>query len=255
MATTNGTIAPLGGRHISCEKCPLMKHQIFRPFSEGQLQYISQFKTGEFNAESGATVFMQNTSSPHLYTLLSGWAFRYKMMPDGKRQILNFALPGDLLGLQATMFNEIQHAVEALTDVVLCTFSREKLSGLFADQPAVAFDLTWLASREEQILDENLLSVGQRSAVARAAYLLLHLFTRAEQVGLTEGGTCRFPFNQQHIADTLGLSLVHTNRTLKSLSARKLIRWKDKVFHLLDRERLRMAADVEEPAERRRPYI
>lgn len=255
MAATNGTIATPGGRHFPCEKCPLMQYHVFRPFDEQQLQFVSHFKTGEFNAESGATLFLQNASSPHLYTVLSGWAFRYKMLADGKRQILNFALPGDLLGLQASMFTEMGHAVEALTNVVLCTFAREKIPGLFADQPELAFDLAWLASREERILDENLLSAGQRNAPARAAYLLLHLFTRAEQVGLTEGTTVRFPFNQQHIADTLGLSLVHTNRTLKSLAARKLIRWKDRVFHLLDRERLRLAADVEEPADRPRPYI
>jgi CRP/FNR family transcriptional regulator len=253
MTAANATRA--GGRRVPCEKCPLMKYKIFRPFNERQLQFVSQFKTGEFHAESGATLFLQNTNSPHLYTVLSGWAFRYKMLPDGKRQILNFALPGDLLGLQASIFNEMQHSVETLTNVVLCTFAREKVWSLFADHPGLAFDLTWLASREEQILDENLLSVGQRSATARAAYLLLHLFTRAEQVGLTAGNTIKFPFNQQHVADTLGLSLVHTNRTLKKLSARKLIRWKDKVFYLLDREGLRVTARVEEGGDRQRPYI
>jgi CRP/FNR family transcriptional regulator len=168
---------------------------------------------------------------------------------------LNFALPGDLLGLQASVANEMEHSIEALTNVVLCTFPREKVWSIFTDHPELAFDLTWLAAREEQVLDENLLSIGQRSAVARAAYLLFHLFTRAEQVGLTAGNAIKFPFNQQHVADTLGLSLVHTNRTLKILAARKLIRWKDKVFYLADRDGLRATARMDEASDRQRPYI
>jgi len=253
MAMKTGPIAV--GRRVPCDQCPLRRYGVFRPFNEGQLQFVTQFKSGEFNPQRGTTIYMQNTNSPHLYTVLSGWAFRYKTLQDGKRQILNFALPGDLLGLQASMFTEMQHSVEALTDMVLCTFQREKVWTLYCEHPGLAFDLTWLAAREERILDENLLSVGQRSAAARAAYLLLHLFARAAQVGLTSGRDVYFPFNQQHLADTLGLSLVHTNRTLQALSARRLFRWKGKVFRMLDRDGLRAMAGLEEPAEEQRPYI
>ena len=81
----------------------------------------------------------------------------------------------------------MQHSVEALTDMTLCIFPREKLWDLFTRFPALAYDVTWLAAREEQILDESLLSVGRRTAIERMAYLFLHLFTRAEEVGLTKG--------------------------------------------------------------------
>ena len=80
------------------------------------------------------------------------------------------------------------------------------------------------------MLDENLLNVARRTALERAAYLLLHLFTRLEEIGSTKGNTVAFPFTQQHVADTLGMSLVHTNKTLKRLSATKSVRWKDKIF-------------------------
>ena len=82
---------------------------------------------------------------------------------DGRRQILNFALPGDFIGLQASIFDSIGNSVEALSDVVLCVFPREKLWDLYTRYPTLAFDVTWLAAREEQILDEHLLSVGRRT--------------------------------------------------------------------------------------------
>src|SRR5665213_1976624 len=81
-----------------------------------------------------------------------GCAFRYKTLPDGRRQILNYALPSDLIGLQGAVNDEMQHSVEALTDVTLCVFPREKLWDLYKDYPALAFDITWLAAREEQML-------------------------------------------------------------------------------------------------------
>jgi len=190
-----------------------------------------------------------------LFTVLHGWAFRYKMLDDGRRQILNYALPADLLGLQGSLMNEMEHSVEALTDVRLCVFPREKLWDLYSKFPSLAFDITWLAAREEQLIDEHLLTLGQRSALERAAYVLLLLFVRAQEVGLTSGNTIQFPFTQQHLADTLGMSLVHTNKTLKRLYAANAVRWKDRMFEIVSREVLAKLAGGDIEMQRRRPFI
>jgi CRP-like cAMP-binding protein len=230
--------------------------EVLRDFTETELAFVAEFKSGELNVESGTNILLQGANSAHLYTVLSGWAFRYKTLPDGRRQILNYALPADLLGLQGSIADEMQHSIEALTDMLLCVFPREKLWGLYSGHPALAFDVTWLAAREEQILDENLLNVGRRSALERAAYLLLHLFARGEEVGLTKGNSISFPFTQQHVADTLGMSLVHTNKTLKRLAATKTMRWKDRRFEVLDRKALAELAGYEPPSRRtKRPFI
>ena len=247
---------PPTGRKVPCEKCPLRGKEVLRDFTAKELPFIAEFKSGELNVQAGTSILLQSTNSAHLYTVLSGWAFRYKTLPDGRRQILNYALPADLLGLQGSVADEMQHSVEALTDMILCVFPREKLWDLYSSYPALAFDITWLAAREEQILDENLMSVGRRTALERAAYLLLHLFVRAEEIGLTKAGAITFPFTQQHIADTLGMSLVHTNKTLKRLVATKSVRWKDKLFEVLDRDALAEIAGYERPKQRtRRPFI
>jgi CRP-like cAMP-binding protein len=256
-AAAAATAVPLpSGRKVPCEKCPLRAVECLREFTAKELEFVSSFKSGELHVEAGTNILMQSTNSAHLYTILSGWAFRYKTLPDGRRQILNYAMPSDFIGLQGSINDEMQHSVEALTDVMLCVFPREKLWGLYTDFPSLAFDVTWLAAREEQILDEQLLSVGRRTAIERLAYLLLALFQRADEVKLTKANAIQFPFTQQHVADTLGMSLVHTNKTLQRLAATKTVRWKDRRFELLDRDGLAKIANYEPPAPRaRRPFI
>ncbi len=238
-----------------CQHCPLKRIEVFRAVSPAELAFIEHFKSGEFVTDVGATILLEGTNSPHLYTVLSGWAFRYKSLADGRRQILNFVLPGDFMGLQGSMFNEMQHSVESLTPMVLCVFSRDKLWSLYAEHPSLAYDLTWLASRSERLLDESLLSVGRRSAIERVAYVLLDLYLRARHLELTTTSRLKIPFTQQHLADALGLSLVHTNKTLNALTTRKLIRWKPGVLEILDQDTLAQLANHERMASPLRPLI
>jgi CRP/FNR family transcriptional regulator, anaerobic regulatory protein len=246
---------PAPGRLVPCERCPLRPLHAFRDFSPEELAFVSEFKSGELTAEPGTTLFMQGTNSAHLYTLLSGWAFRYTTLPDGRRQILNFAFPGEFLGLQGSVINEMQHSVEVLTQAVLCVFPRDKLWELYTRYPSLAFDITWLAAREEQLLDEHLLSVGRRSALERMAFILLHLYHRAEDVDLAKDRKVLFPFTQQHIADTLGMSLVHANKTLRRLYNMKVVRWQERTFEILDQDRLAEIAMFDASDKKPRPLI
>jgi CRP-like cAMP-binding protein len=242
-------------RRYPCEKCPLRGLEGFRDFDADELEFVSSFKTGELVAESGTTIFAEGSHTSHLYTVLSGWGFRFKTLENGRRQILNFLLPGDFIGLQGTLLGEMHHSVEALSDMLLCVFERTRLPELYRGFPSLAFDVTWLSSKEEQILDEHLLSIGQRSAEARAAYLLLFIFARAEMRGLTRGKSLALPLTQQHMADTLGLSLVHTNRVLNRLSRRKIISWRNRTLQLTDRKRLVEIAGWDPDRRTARPYI
>jgi CRP/FNR family transcriptional regulator, anaerobic regulatory protein len=247
--------ARANGHYTPCAQCPLRHCKALRPFNAEELAFVDQFKIDELHVAAGAGVLRQGASSEHLYTVLRGWAFRYKMLPDGRRQILNYALPADLVGLQGSLMGEMEHSVEALTDVTLCVFPRAKLWDLYSRLPSLAFDITWLAAREEQLGDESLVSLGRRTALERTAYLLLHLFARAEEAGMTRNGSIQFPFTQQHLADTLGMSLVHTNKTWKRLAATQAVRWKDRVFEVLDRAKLAELAGGEMSVQRPRPFI
>ena len=243
------------GTFTPCEECPLRRRTNLREFTAEELGFVKQFKIDELRVEPGASFLRQGAQSEHLYTVLHGWAFRYKMLDDGRRQILNYALPADMLGLQGTLIREMEHSVEALTPLTLCVFPRSKLWDLYSHFPSLAFDITWLAAHEERLIDEYLVSLGRRSAVERTAFLLLHLFMRAEDCGLTKDGAIQFPFTQQHLADTLGMSLVHTNKTLKRLYATNAIRWKGRMFELLDRAALANLAGDDMTPHRPRPFI
>jgi CRP/FNR family transcriptional regulator len=243
------------GRITPCELCPLRKRTALREFTPEELAFVKEFKVDELRVDAGASFLRQGASSEHIYTVLSGWAFRYKMLDDGRRQILNHALPADMIGLQGALMREMEHSVEALTPLVLCVFPRKKLWDLYARFPSLAFDITWLAAREEQMIDEHLVSLGRRTALERIAFLLLHLFSRADEGGMVKNGAIQFPFTQQHLADTLGMSLVHTNKTLKRLQISKAIRWKDRLFEMVDRPALAAIAGEDVAPRQGRPSI
>lgn len=202
---------------VSCFECHLRACGIFKPITPNELGTINEIKRDHVMMPAGAEIIRAGEDSPEIYTLYSGWAFRYKTLTDGRRQILNFLLPGDLIGLQAAMFDAAQNGIEALTDIQLCLLPRRKVWSLFGEMPGLAFDVAWLGSREESHVDENLMSAGRRTAAERTAALIVILYKRLKALGLVTEETFEFPLTQQHIADALGLSLVHTNKTLARL--------------------------------------
>ncbi|CDM57013.1 MULTISPECIES: Crp/Fnr family transcriptional regulator [Rhizobium] len=248
------TQRPTSSFKTPCERCPLRAIATFREFSSEELEFVSKFKRGELAVDAGATILVEGAHSAHLFTVLSGWGFRYKALEDGRRQILNYVMPGDLIGLQGTIMGEMQHSVEALSPVSLCVFERDKLMTLYSKHASLAFDITWIAAQEERILDEHLLSIGRRTALERAAYLIAFLFERGRVLKLFNGHPS-IPITQQHVADTLGLSIVHTNKTLKKLANRNLIRWQERACEVLDGEGLMAAAGWEGLGEKVRPFI
>ncbi|NMM80241.1 Crp/Fnr family transcriptional regulator [Acidovorax sp. SRB_14] len=201
-----------------CADCRLRRNDAFTAVTPQQLAFIESFRSGTVAVPAGAAVIREHVSNGKLFTLYAGWAFRYKTLSDGRRQILNFVLPGDLVGLQQEFGDDAAHGVEAVTDCALCVFAGERLWDLFRAEPRLGYDITWLSARGESFVDENLLTAGQRNATERVAMLLIHLYRRLERIGLVEDASVPFPINQQHIADALGLSLVHTNKTLRRLA-------------------------------------
>jgi CRP-like cAMP-binding protein len=150
MARTNNKTRGPSPAQTPCGSCPLRQIKAFRKFSAVELDFMQSFKGGELVLDAGSTILVEGTNSPHLYTLLSGWAIKHKSLEDGRRQVLNYALPGDFLGLQGSIFESMHHSVEALTGVVLCVFPREKLWTLYEKHQGLAFDVTWLAARRRR---------------------------------------------------------------------------------------------------------
>ena len=216
-----------GNGHVLCRDCALRCKPAFKPMSPEHLALMQAMKIGHVRRDGGATIIRQGEEDAQLYTLFRGWAFRATALPDGRRQILNFLLPGDLIGLQAHLLDKAEHAIEALTDVDWCQVSRAKVWSLFSEAPELAYEMTWLGSREQSLVDENLTSVGQRSARERMAALILSLFRRCRELGLVENDSFLFPLTRVHLADALGLSLVHTIKTWSYLRRLGLFKLED----------------------------
>ena len=230
---------------VPCEHCPLRPLPLFVNHNAGELALVQSLKRREQRVRGGETLIHEGQTDAPLYTLLDGWAFCFKTLSDGRRQILNFLLAGDFIGVQQKMGDAAAHGVVTLTDAVFCVFQRDALWELHRQQPSMGFNITWLTAHEESLVDDTLLSVGRRSAEERIATLLILLFKRA--AALQADGGARgvpFPLTQQHVADGLGLSLVHTNKTLRKLERRGLHSIEDGRLRLLDVKALTRIADL-----------
>lgn len=215
----DGSMEKQGRRsaQLRCFECPLRRKRAFRDKSESQIAFINEMKREHLSVPAGSELIHPGQDNAELYTLFSGWAFRFKSLPDGRRQILNFLLPGDFVGLQASMFGAALFGVETLTDSEFCLFPRRRVWSMFEHMPDLAYEVSWLGSREQSLVDDNLMSVGLRNATERLAALILTLYKRCDALGLVQDRGFEFPLSQTHIAEALGLSLVHTNKTFARL--------------------------------------
>ena len=198
------------------------------------LDYIQRRRVEDVAFPAGARIMTEGDSDPPLYTVTSGWAMRFKALQDGRRQILSFILPGDVIGFQAQFFDSAVTSVEAVTDVSLCVVPYEDVAGLSEDRPEIAFRFAALTADQKRAMEEQLLSLGQRTALERVAALILDLYGRAEARDMVRADGMPFPLTQQHIADALGVSLVHANRTLKRLQRDGLFRIRGRRLQVLD---------------------
>lgn len=228
-----------------CRECPLRALKLFHEPTGEELALVQSLKRRERRLDPGESLIHEGQTDAPLYTLLHGWAFRYKTLSDGRRQILSFLLAGDFIGVQQKMGDAAAHGVETLTDALFCVFQRDSLWELHRRSPQMGFNVTWLTAHEESMVDDTLLSVGRRSAEERIASMLILLFKRAAALQADAGAQgVPFPLTQQHIADGLGLSLVHTNKTLRKLERRGLHHIADGRLYLRDVKALARLADL-----------
>jgi CRP-like cAMP-binding protein len=248
-------VAVAGPIRVPCAECPLLACPGLRPLAPDQMAYMQAFKQAELRVERGDVIIAQGERSPQVFSLISGVLMRFKLLEDGRRQIVYFLFPGDLVGLQAAMGEPLSHGVEALTAATLCVFPRERFPELVSDHPELGFDVIWLAAKEEEALEEHLVALGQRSARERIAYLAVFLVQRAIETGIARGTSLTLSVTQTQIAEMLGLSLVHTNRTLQALRQSNLIGWNLSEIQIPDLAAARAFAQFDGPPERSRPYI
>jgi len=170
--------------------------------------------------------------------MVSGWACRYKDLPDGRRQIVGLFIPGDFCDLNVYILQQMDHSIGALTRVKYLAIPPEFMEGLTHSRPRLAQALLWHSLVDASVQREWLLNLGQRSALERLAHLFVELFFRLRAVGLVRGLEMDFPLTQGDLADAAGVTPVHLNRTVQELRAQGLIELRAKRLKILDLDRL-----------------
>jgi CRP-like cAMP-binding protein len=174
--------------------------------------------------DAGHVLIHEESPPDYLHLVMKGTAFRYKMLPSGRRQILGYLLPGDLCDGLFLLNRRPDHSLALLTPAQVVKIPLHQLTHLVHTHPRIERALMLMALMDRAILREWLLNVGQRNALERLSHFFCEMHLRAQLVGLVDpDGSFEFPINQYALADTLGLTPVHVNRTLQRLRAQQLI--------------------------------
>jgi len=210
------------------ENTPLVrKLGAFVALSDAELSVLQRLHKRRRNFVAGRDLFHQGQSGQAAYILASGWAFSYKILPDGQRQIVDFQIPGDFLGLRSVLLHISDHSIEPITNIEVTEVLASDLLEAFSQTPRLATAILWAASRDEAMVVEHLVNIGRRNAAERMAHFLLELGARLALVGMGSRAGYACPLTQYLLADALGLSAVHVNRVLRQLRDAGMVTFRD----------------------------
>ena len=152
-----------------------------------------------------------------IYVLLQGWACRYKILPEGTRQITALLMPGDCCDLHASVLDRMEHSIATLTPARVALVPRRRMEQLIESRPTIMRAFWWTQLVDEDTLRAWIVSMGRRDSVQRVAHLMCELHLRARNIGMTDGVRAEMPLTQVVLGDALGLTPVHVSRVLKKL--------------------------------------
>lgn len=215
----------------------------FLPLDAVELEALGQLEQRRRTVRADTDLVHERQAGHHAFILEEGWALLYKMLPDGGRQVIDFGLPGDFMGLRSVLLRTSDHSFAAVTDIVVVEISARQMIETFQRLPRLGAAVLWAASRDEAMVVEHLVSIGRRDALGRTAHLLVELGLRLELIGHGTARSYACPINQYQMADALGLTAVHVNRVLRKLREQRLVTVRDGRVEVQDLEGLRRLAD------------
>ncbi|HEX2653850.1 MAG TPA: Crp/Fnr family transcriptional regulator [Xanthobacteraceae bacterium] len=206
------------------EDHPLVtKLSTFMTLSPGDLKSLGNIFEGERSIKKQKDLIVDGVEYKNLCFVRDGYAMRYKLLRNGKRQILSVILPGDVIGFPVSFFERSTYSVVALSDLKINICSLDAYVRLCFERPQFGLVLSWLAMKEAAIYAERIVDIGRRTPVERLVHFLLELHSRLLTIGLAEKTSFNLPISQEVMADALGLSVPHLNRVMQHLRKEKLI--------------------------------
>ena len=206
------------------------------------LKSLDEIIDGELTIRKRRDLIADGYEYRKLCFVKDGYAVRYKLLRNGKRQILNVVLPGDIVGLPGSFYERAVYAVTAITDLRMHVCALDAYVQLCYRRPQFGLALTWIAVQEATTYAEHLIDVGRRTPIERLSHFLLELHARLKTVGHAEKTRFTLPFSQEVIADVLGLSVPHLNRMMQRLRAEKLITDNERVVEFINADAMQALA-------------
>lgn len=187
------------------------------------------------------SIIREGDRPDHVHLMVQGWAARYKLLPDGARQITAFLIPGDFCDLHVTILGEMDHGISTLTRSRVAFISRARMDAL-TERPSLAKAFWWATLVDEAVLRSWIVNIGRRDAFEAIGHLICELYVRMKNVGLVQGDRFDLPLTQEEIADALGLTSVHVNRVLQRLRSENLISFRQGLLTIRDYRALEQAS-------------
>ncbi len=228
-----------------CIQCEIREHALFRPVEQQLLDWKQRYRQGQYAIPPKTQIYTEGQVLDEAYTLFRGWVALTKTLPNGKRQILRIALPGDFLGYQPSQLDRpSNHSAVTLTECVVCLFPRASVETMVFEQPDLARRLIQIYQGYMAYCQEHTTSIGQRSAKQRIAELFLDLYYRLRRRGQVQGDRMPLHLTQEDIADVVGITSVHVSRVMRQLREAGLIHCHGHTLTLLDEAELVRVAGV-----------
>ena len=215
----------------------LRKLETFGPLPEADKEMIRSLSMQVERFDAATDIIREGEKPSDVNLVTGGFAYRYKLLAGGNRQIVAYLMPGDICDLHVSFLKAMDHSIAALTDTQIVKLPRDRIEELL-DRPAISRALLTVIMTYEANGREWLANIGQRPAEKRVAHFLCEWHFRLRSIGLASDNECEFPLTQQQLGETTGLSSVHVNRVLQSLRRRKLIEMKSRWLLLPDLDRL-----------------
>lgn len=220
----------------------IRKLEQFTKLSRDDRQALEDAASKKRTFPEHSDIIREGDNPAYVNLILEGWACRYKQLDDGRRQILAFFVPGDLCDTHIYILREMDHSIAALTPVTLAEIPRSMLERITNERARVTKALWWDTLVAVAIQREWTVNLGQRTAIERLGHLFCELFLRLRGVDLTDGDSCMLPLTQVELADAMGLSNVHINRTLQELRRAGLVVLKGRRLTIPDLAALQRAS-------------
>jgi len=191
--------------------------------SPSDLDHLRALVETEMTVKKRRDLVLDGYEFCKLCFVIDGCAARYKLLRNGKRQIVNVVLPGDIVGLPGSFVDRASYSVIAVTDMKLQVCELETYVRLCHRRPKFGLALSWFAVHEVTTYAEHIIDIGRRTPIERLAHFLLEIHSRLAMVGLAAELSFDLPFTQEILSDALGLSVPHLNRMFARLRAEGLI--------------------------------